>query len=398
MNTNKNALVIGGTSGIGLAIALELANDCYGFGKIFITGRVKPSLNELPIEMRTQYCNKLQFINLLLPQKNYDSLGNLPFINTLIYSAGIGRIAKFEELSDAEIVRLIQVNELPAIQIIRKFYPRIISSIPFYCGIITSIAGLLSSPMFSVYGATKGALCRLVESLNAEIEACGFDNRILNIAPGHIDGTSFYGGVTELQKIKGLSQAIVEQLFSRETLYIPHYNDTYQTVLEQYRADSRAFGLNNYKYKNMQNRSAGRSIKIGYLSGTFDLFHIGHLNLIKRAKNLCDYLVVGVHPSGKRKGKETFIPFEERFEIVKNLSLVDEVIKAPEEDSDAYESIKYHYLFVGSDYKGTKRFERYEEMFADSDTKIIYFPYTSGTSSTQLRSKLNDHHSILSEI
>ena len=128
-----------------------------------------------------------------------------------------------------------------------------------------------------------------------------------------------------------------------------------------------------------------RRVVIGYLSGTFDLFHIGHLNLIKRAKKQCDYLIVGVHDSGAWKGKETFVPFEERKEIIAACRYVDRVVDAPEEDSDAWELYHFDRLFVGSDYQGSKRFRTYEQFFADKGVRIIYFPYTKTTSSTQIR-------------
>ena len=128
---------------------------------------------------------------------------------------------------------------------------------------------------------------------------------------------------------------------------------------------------------------------IGYLSGTFDLFHIGHLNLFRRAKEQCDYLIVAVHDSGKWKGKETFIPFEERKEIVGACRYVDQVVDSPVEDSDAWELYHFDKLFVGSDYKGTERFQRYEEFFKDKGVEIVYFPYTQSTSSTQIRALVN---------
>ena len=129
---------------------------------------------------------------------------------------------------------------------------------------------------------------------------------------------------------------------------------------------------------------------IGYLSGTFDLFHIGHLNLIRRAKEQCDYLIVAVHDSGKWKGKETFIPFEERKEIVGACRYVDQVVDSPVEDSDAWELYHFDKLFVGSDYKGTERFNRYEEFFKDKGVQIVYFPYTQSTSSTQIRALVSN--------
>lgn len=131
-------------------------------------------------------------------------------------------------------------------------------------------------------------------------------------------------------------------------------------------------------------------IKIGYLSGTFDLFHIGHLNLLERAKKYCDYLVVGINKDASHKGKTTFIPFDERKRIVSAIGIVDKVIDAFPEDSIAWEYIKYDYLFVGSDYKGSERFNKYEEFFKDKGVEIVYFPYTQGTSSTELRKALDN--------
>ncbi|MCD7712675.1 MAG: adenylyltransferase/cytidyltransferase family protein [Firmicutes bacterium] len=115
------------------------------------------------------------------------------------------------------------------------------------------------------------------------------------------------------------------------------------------------------------------------------MFHVGHLNLLKRAKQHCDYLIVGVHPSAAHKGKETFIPFEERMQIVGAVKYVDKVIPSMPEDMDVWDSYHYDRLFVGSDYKGSERFNRYEEYFKDKGVEIIYFPYTQGTSSTQIR-------------
>ena len=124
---------------------------------------------------------------------------------------------------------------------------------------------------------------------------------------------------------------------------------------------------------------------VGYLSGTFDLFHVGHLNLLQRAKEKCDYLIVGVHDSGAWKGKDTFIPSEERKRIVKACRYVDKVVDSCREDDEAWNLYHYDRLFVGSDYKGTERFKRYEEYFRDKGVEIIYFPYTQSTSSTQIR-------------
>ncbi|MBR4305618.1 MAG: adenylyltransferase/cytidyltransferase family protein, partial [Ruminiclostridium sp.] len=125
------------------------------------------------------------------------------------------------------------------------------------------------------------------------------------------------------------------------------------------------------------------------LSGTFDLFHVGHLNILRRAKKHCDYLIVGVHPDASHKGKKTFIPLEERKAIVGACKYVDKVVDSCAEDSDAWDKHHYNRLFVGSDYKGTERFIRYEKYFEDKNVEIVYFEYTQGTSSTQIRDRIS---------
>lgn len=135
-----------------------------------------------------------------------------------------------------------------------------------------------------------------------------------------------------------------------------------------------------------------RKTKIGYLSGTFDLFHMGHLNLIKRAKEQCDYLIVGVHPNAAHKGKKAYISFEERLEIVQSIKYVDKAIESLPEDNEVWNIYHYDKLFVGSDYKGTDRFKAYEKYFEDKGVEIVYFPYTKGTSSTQLRQLIADEN------
>ncbi|MBQ7219949.1 MAG: SDR family NAD(P)-dependent oxidoreductase [Synergistaceae bacterium] len=253
---------------------------------------------------------------------------------------------------------------------------------------MSSITGLISSPAAAVYSAAKAGLCRFIESVNIELECSGSPNRILNVAPGFIDGTKFYGRSQAncSSQLSDLAEQILGHLLNRDTLFIPKYDEIYKGVIERYRKDPHEFGLSSYDYKQHTGRlDPSSKVITGYMSGTFDLFHVGHLNIIKRAKSQCDYLVVGVHNNGKRKGKETFIPLDERKRIVASCRYVDRVIDAPAEDSDAWPEWHYSKLFVGSDYKGSERFNRYEEIFAGKGVEIVYFPYTQTTSSTQIR-------------
>jgi glycerol-3-phosphate cytidylyltransferase len=280
----------------------------------------------------------------------------------------------------------MNVNAVAVLKIIRMFYQRIKSQDNFYCGVMGSIAGLVSSPMFSVYAASKAAVCRFVESVNLELEAAGVANRILNVSPGSVKGTRFNGGDNDLSQTEALAAQIVAHMQNRTQLFIPQYDEIYQGVLERYHADAHGFGLSSYQYKKDSGRAAnGKQAVIGYLSGTFDLFHVGHLNLLRRAKEQCDYLIVGVHPDASHKGKETFIPFEERMAVVGGCRYVDQVVQSCLEDSDAWQQWHFDKLFVGSDYKGTERFNRYEAFFADKGVQIVYFPYTQSTNSTQIR-------------
>lgn len=130
---------------------------------------------------------------------------------------------------------------------------------------------------------------------------------------------------------------------------------------------------------------------IGYTTGVFDLFHIGHLNLLRKAKEQCDYLIVGVSIDDlvMYKNKHAVIPFEERMEIVKAIRYVDEVV--PQENMDKLEAWnKYHFnvMFVGDDWKGTEKWNAIEKQMNDVGVKIVYFPYTKGTSSTLINETL----------
>lgn len=124
---------------------------------------------------------------------------------------------------------------------------------------------------------------------------------------------------------------------------------------------------------------------IGYTTGVYDLFHIGHLNLLKNAKGLCDKLIVGVTVDElvAYKHKRAIIPFEDRLEIVRSIKYVDAAI--PQSDIDkfaAWEKLKFDILFVGDDWYQSESWQAMEEKFKKVGVKVIYFPYTKGVSST----------------
>ena len=130
---------------------------------------------------------------------------------------------------------------------------------------------------------------------------------------------------------------------------------------------------------------------IGYTAGVYDLFHIGHLNLLKNAKGMCDKLVVGVTVDElvTYKGKHAMIPYEDRLEIVRSIKYVDAAI--PQLDMDKVEACRKlgaSYLFVGDDWFNTPKWKDYEKQAEEFGIKIIYFPYTQGISSTKINEAL----------
>ena len=125
---------------------------------------------------------------------------------------------------------------------------------------------------------------------------------------------------------------------------------------------------------------------IGYTTGVFDLFHIGHLNILRRAREKCDKLIVGVTTDELLKvykNKSPIIPFEERISIVKSIKYVDEVV--PQENMDKlshWDNLKFNVVFVGDDWQNTDKWNKIESDFNKIGVKVVYFPYTEGTSST----------------
>lgn len=135
-----------------------------------------------------------------------------------------------------------------------------------------------------------------------------------------------------------------------------------------------------------------KKYKIGYTTGVYDMFHIGHLNLLKRAKEQCDFLIVGVSTDElcySSKNKYPVIPYEERVEIVESIKYVDKVVPQINKDKfAAWEKYKFNAMFVGDDWKGKPLFIEAEKKLNDVGVDVVYFPYTKQTSSTILRNKI----------
>ena len=144
---------------------------------------------------------------------------------------------------------------------------------------------------------------------------------------------------------------------------------------------------------------------LGYTTGVFDLFHIGHLNLLRNAKSVCDRLIVGITTDElmfSYKNKRPIIPFHERVEIVRNVKCVDAVISQESMDKfSVWEKLKFDIMIVGDDWFQTPKWENIENQFKKRGVRIVYFPYTKGTSSTLInkiliekRDRLNQQQTI----
>lgn len=128
---------------------------------------------------------------------------------------------------------------------------------------------------------------------------------------------------------------------------------------------------------------------IGYTSGVYDLFHIGHLNLLKRAKEQCDYLIVSVSTdelAQEYKKRKPIISLEDRIAIVEAIKYVDKVVPQINRNKlEAYHKYKFDKIFVGSDWKGSELWNNLEKELKQFNSKVVYFEYTKGTSTSEVK-------------
>lgn len=130
---------------------------------------------------------------------------------------------------------------------------------------------------------------------------------------------------------------------------------------------------------------------VGYTTGVFDLFHVGHVNVLRNAKSMCDRLIVGVTVDElvQYKNKRAVIPFEERIEIVRASRYVDLAVPQTSMDKlDAWQRYKFNVMFVGDDWYQNDRWKEYDQQFNELGVRLLYFPYTKSTSSTLINQTL----------
>lgn len=236
----KRVLVVGGANGIGLSIAKVLTAKT-DIEKVYIVDKapLSPAYQEKKIE-----CYLFDLTN-----ADYSVFDRFEDIDGLIITAGFGRLALFNDIPEEMIATYFNVNTIAVIRVIKHFYKKLLSQDDFYCGVMVSIAGFMSSPFFSLYGATKAALKIFIESVNVELEKAGTTNRILNVSPGSIKGTSFNQGKTDLSLTTPLAEEIVSHVENKDDLFIPQYEEIFKNVLARYQEDFRAEGIHSYEYK-----------------------------------------------------------------------------------------------------------------------------------------------------
>lgn len=236
----KRTLIVGGANGIGLAIAKVLTQK-ESCEKVYIVDKAP-----LAEEYREE---KIESHVFDLMSEDYSFFNRFTDIDSLMITAGFGKLALFKDLDEQHIINSFHVNTIASIRIIKHFYEKLLSDKDFYCGVMVSISGFMSSPFFSIYGATKAALKIFIESVNVELEKTGSNNRILNVSPGSIKGTSFNQGKTDLQLTQSLANEIIVHLENKDDLFIPQYEEIFKEVLRRYHEDFRAEGSHSYDYK-----------------------------------------------------------------------------------------------------------------------------------------------------
>lgn len=236
----RRALVVGGSNGIGLSLVMILAGRA-DVEKVYVIDKTP-----FPEYYLTK---KMYFHSFDLTNSDYSIFDSFSDIDTLIITAGFGRLALFKDIDEELISTYFNVNTLPVLRIIKHFYDKLLGKDDFYCGVMVSIAGFMSSPFFSVYGATKAALKIFIESVNVELEKAGSTNQILNISPGSIKGTNFNDGGTDLELLKELGNQILSEMEMKNDLFIPQYEKVYHEVLCRYYEDFRSEGRHSYDYK-----------------------------------------------------------------------------------------------------------------------------------------------------
>ena len=236
----KRILVVGGANGIGLSIATEIAKRDTT-EHVYVVDKVT---------LQEQFFNPvIQSFQFDLMASDYSFFDQFSDIDALMITAGFGRLGLFKDVTEQHIIDSFNVNTIPTMRLIKRFYSKLEGHDDFYCGVMDSISGWMSSPFFAVYGATKAALKIFIESVNVELLKSGSKNVILNVSPGSFGGSSFYGKSNNLEILHDLTCDIIKHLEGKDDLFIPKYEEVFKEVLQRYHDDFRKEGAHSYEYK-----------------------------------------------------------------------------------------------------------------------------------------------------
>lgn len=232
----SSAVIVGGSGGIGLSIVSQMQ----GYNKIYVLDIKAPEVH-MP--------DNIKYIYFDISKSDFNLLEELKDVNTLVITAGFGHLKLFAEETDEFIERSFAVNTIGIIKAIRHFYNKINSPDDFFTAVMVSISGIVSSPFFSIYSATKAALHRFIESVNVELDKASVTNRILDVSPGSIKGTGFSGGKTDVDMNANLARDILYRMYDRQMLYIPLYEEVFKNVISRYHDNPHKFGIESFDFK-----------------------------------------------------------------------------------------------------------------------------------------------------
>lgn len=237
-------VIFGGTSGLGLSLAIELRQR-FNKSNILIVGRNKPD------EFCDRYNLNFHKIDLSSLNNNWKFCQNS---NYIIYTSGVGKISKFDEIEDKDINKTISINATNVIQLINSKKKELKSLDDCKISVVTSIASKIPSPLFAIYGATKAMVSSYISSINIELKKEGFKNQVIEIAPGYIEGTSFYGKKTDLEKLHNISKTILDNIDKNKNLIIPENEKMYLEIIKRAQKNPFEFGSESYDYKNLKEK------------------------------------------------------------------------------------------------------------------------------------------------
>ena len=291
------------------------------------------------------------------------------------------KVAKLEKLSHNFLMQLRHQDEYKQFNALHQRKAAIVEfnkkdrlSTHFYDALKKPYLGGVNNKKIYVFGSGKYAQNFIQKH-----------RHIVNICSAVDNNSEKWGSSVEGVGI--ISPEMLKKAYNSDVRIIICVKDYKEIYLQLY-----LMGIKDITLYNPCEKASDKPYRIGYLSGVFDLYHIGHVNMFRRAKEKCDYLIVGVTSDEyvvNKKGKTPFIPCEERIAVVQSCEYVDKAVVVPylhEEITEAWEKYRYDVQFCGSDYKHDGWWLTQKAWLEERGSTIVFFPYTQQTSSTKIKS------------